>query len=188
MGKIIGKSALSLAGLVAASWLVYLLNDWLPFAFSPSVFSLFYLTCIQYSLYFLSAILYSYVLYRLFRNENRCCMIILLNGIFVILQFYILLFLSADTVALTVSFVMSTTAGYTAVLLSLLFKRCIRPICRYQEAFPAKRLEYSAYSVNLRYVSLPLLPPCMDISFSALMCCLNGALLGFIWVPLPIML
>lgn len=129
MGKILGKSALCFAGLAVGSWLVQQLVDFimLTHKITPFITTVFYSFFI-YIMLSLMAIVYPYVLYQLFKNERHSNLIIALNGIFAILQYYLLLFISAIlhtyqfTDMLFVSFVRIIPTGYSTLIFALMFK------------------------------------------------------------------
>ncbi len=137
MGKIIGKSALCFAGLVIASWLAINLFDWIQVAFSKGllmhlpnidVFYEIYVLFFYYILAFLIAILFPYILFLAFKHERRCYLIITINGLFAIMQHYLLIFLyygihlnfSYDIIL--ASLIITVPAGFSATLMSLMFR------------------------------------------------------------------
>ena len=94
MGKIIGKSALCFAGLVAASWLLMQLRD-LNIGLGnihSIIIIMFVNNILSFTLPLLLTIAYAYILFRLFIREPRCYLIIALNGLFILVLYIILLF------------------------------------------------------------------------------------------------
>jgi len=91
MGKIIGKSALCFMGLVIVSWLLILLQDWIfSLVDIPSlVYVMIRGTVLAFTLRFVLAVAYSYILFRLFIREPQRDLIVALNGFFILVLFFI---------------------------------------------------------------------------------------------------
>ena len=96
MLKILGKSALCFAGLVAASWLVQQLYDWMHSSVNSVLLLLIWITITQYIFGLLLGLAYAYILFLIFKKDKRCWVIIMLNGVFLILQLFYLFILHAN--------------------------------------------------------------------------------------------
>jgi len=127
MGKVIWKSALCFAGLAAASWLVYLLNDWMFFADKQPGMLIIWAAMLQHIFWFILILAYAYLLFYLFRYEKHCCLIIILHGVFIIWQFLLMLFLSARGIIsvnsdmMILSVTMVHVFSVSTILLAVLF-------------------------------------------------------------------
>lgn len=127
MGKILGKSALCFAGLVIASWLVQKLCDWMFFAKRSMVLTMIWVTVLQYIFWFLLLLAYAYLLFYLFRHEKHCRSIIRLHGLFLIIQFLLMLLIHSKNIlplsdkVLLLSATMANVFGFSIILLSVMF-------------------------------------------------------------------
>lgn len=125
MGKIIGKSALCFAGLCVVSGLIKALTDWLFIVDKPAILTIINLTVLTYILWLLLPAAYAYILFRLFRNNEHSILIIGLNGVFIIIQFFVLLLLRVNTDVLLVSTYLSDTCGIPVIMLGIMFRKLI---------------------------------------------------------------
>jgi hypothetical protein len=72
-------------------------------------------------------LVYSYLLFLLFKNEKFCFIIMMLNGIFVIVQYYILLILHIGGDIVYASLEASKVVGVPVILLALLYQKLGMP-------------------------------------------------------------
>jgi len=121
MGKIIGKSALCFVGLAVASWLVQLLSNYLLLLYPKPLFlSLVWMFLLEFTLWLLLPLAYSYLLFRIFKNKKYCCLIMMFHGIFIIVQYYVLLMLHIGGNVIIASLRASMVAGAPLMLLALM--------------------------------------------------------------------
>lgn len=132
MGKIIGKSALCFAGLYVANWLIQLVNHSIMVAEKSDFLGMSFYFFLQFVTYFSSAILYPYVLFLLFRRERNSHLIILFNGVFAFVQYYIFWFMALiSSDLLYVSFVISSTVGFPTMIFVIIYRR-LNPVQKEQ--------------------------------------------------------
>ena len=124
MGKILGKSALCFVGLVIASWLLMQLYDWL-FSWVNThslITAMLKGTILAFTLPMLLAIAYTYVLFRLFIREPNRYLIIALNGLFILVLFFILWFLHVSSYISYLDTMMVQVDSISVMALALMYK------------------------------------------------------------------
>jgi len=122
MGKILGKSALSLIGFTAACWLLLLLDKRILVWEASGVAGVIALTLLPYVYWFLLTAVYAFVLFRLFLKEKRCCLIVMLNGLFMFALFFAFWFARANSGVLSLVTQMAQSGGIAVMALALVFK------------------------------------------------------------------
>ncbi len=122
MGKIIWKSALSFAGLAVVSWLLMVLDEVVISLETSSVALLPVLTLLPYIYWFLLTAAYAFALFRLFVRGKGCCLIVALNGLFVLLQFFAFNLARVPSGILALSTRMMQAGGAAVMLLAFVFK------------------------------------------------------------------
>lgn len=97
----------------------------------PYFLGVAYVTIFAYIFWFLLPLAYAYLLFRVFIKEKYCYLIMVLNGILVIIQFYIMLMLLPESYSYIniqyVSLIVSMVAGIPVILLALMFKKLRSP-------------------------------------------------------------
>lgn len=124
MAKILGKSALCFAGLAIASWLIQMFCDWILYLYPKELFfGLISIFILELIFWLLLPLTYAYLLFLLFKKEKHCYLILVLNGVFVIVQYYILLMLHINGDIILASLQASKVAGVPVMILALIFKK-----------------------------------------------------------------
>ncbi len=124
MGKIIGKSALCFAGLCVVSGLLMFLDDvminWGNI--TSKSFVLFKTLVLSDLMWFIVAIAYAYLLFRIFKNEPNRFFIIAMNGLIILILFFILSYLKVDSTISYFMLKMMQADSISVVMLALMFK------------------------------------------------------------------
>jgi hypothetical protein len=117
---VFGKSVLCFIGLAAASFGVKKLTDFFLYLKGSFLYKMLYISILQYVFWFVLLIVYAYMLFFLFKNEKKCRLIMILNGVSVFLQFYVLALLIRDEEVLFLSIMLSNLFGIPVIILSLM--------------------------------------------------------------------
>lgn len=123
MGKILGKSVLCFAGLFALGLGIQNMTVQLIHVTNLTrILGIIHVTILQFILWFLLTIAYSCSLYMLFRKEKQRYLIIAVNGIVIIVLFYVLIMVGAGSDIKSITFEIYNSAGLPTIMLALLFK------------------------------------------------------------------
>lgn len=179
MGKIIGKSALCFAGLAVSAYLTSIFCDYiLQIHAKPYVFSITWLFVLEFTLWLLLPLVYSYLLFLVFCDNRDCCIIMILNGVFVIAQYYLLLLLRVGGDVIMASLQASKVAGVPVILLALLFNK-LKTRHNTIKAQPQRSVIINAFSVLTKSVFCFLAMMIITYAFS-LLCSLPLTIFGYI--------
>jgi hypothetical protein len=92
--KILGKSVLCFIGLAAAGWALDKLDNFLMHLHMPVFFTILYSTVIGFVLWLLPGIGFAYLLFIIFMKEKQRTLILAVNGIVILIVFYVLIIIS----------------------------------------------------------------------------------------------